>query len=347
VREEQVEARTEAFDVIEYLGRRNRKEFVELLRAGGHGHRVQIGEVIGGGQATEEQIRALKTPMMMRVAGALPRRGVSVAEPSIGRPDQSELDVIVATRARSTSTNRPGVLWIHGGGYSIGTPRGEMAAIKEVLGLADAVVVSPDYRLSTQAPYPAALDDCSLALRWMKEHAEELGIRSDQLIVAGGSAGGGLTAAVTLRARNEGDVAIAFQMPLYPMIDDRPTPSSTDNNAPLYDGRTNESNWRVYLGDLYGGDVPETAAPARATDYRGLPPTITFVGSIEPFRDETVTYVENLRAAGVPAEFREFIGAWHGFDALVKNSRIARDATAWKQRHFTRYIETYFAPQPD
>ena len=301
--------------------------------------------LVGNGQATEEQVRALKTPLMMRVAGALPRRGVSVVDRSIRRPDQSELELIVATRKKSTSSMRPGILWIHGGGYSVGTARGELAAMKELLGLTDAVFVSPDYRLSTQAPYPAALDDCSLALRWMKEHADELGIRSDQLIVAGGSAGGGLTAAVTLRARNEGDVAIAFQMPLYPMIDDRPTPSSTDNNAPLYDGKTNDSNWRVYLGDLYGGDVPETAAPARATDYRGMPPTITFVGSIEPFRDETVTYVENLRAAGVPVEFREFVGAWHGFDALVKKSTIAKDATSWKQAHFTRYLATYFAPQ--
>jgi len=303
--------------------------------------------VVGKGEATEAQVRALKTPLMMRVSGILPRRGISVTDRSIRRPNQPEVKVIVATRTKSTSTNRPGILWIHGGGYSIGTPRGESAAIKEVLGLTDAVVVSPDYRLSTQAPYPAALDDCYLALQWMKEHADELGIRSDQLIVAGGSAGGGLTAAVSLRARNEGDVAVAFQMPLYPMIDDRPTPSSTDNNAPLYDGKTNESNWRVYLGDLFGDDVPETAAPARATDYRGMPPTITFVGSVEPFRDETVTYVENLRAAGVPVEFKEYRGAWHGFDALVKSSQIAKDATAWKQGHFTRYLESYFAPQSD
>lgn len=301
----------------------------------------------GRGQVTEAQVRKSKTPLMLRVAGMLPHRGVSVVDRSILRPDGSELGVIVATRKKSTSTKRPGILWIHGGAYSVGTARGELAGMQELLGLSDAVCVSPDYRLSVQAPYPAALDDCSLALRWMKEHADELGIRSDQLIVAGGSAGGGLTAAVTLRARNEGDVAIAFQMPLYPMIDDRPTPSSTDNNAPLYDGKTNDSNWRVYLGDLYGGDVPETAAPARATDYRGLPPTITLVGSIEPFRDETVTYVENLRAARVPVEFREFIGAWHAFDAIVRNSKIAKDATSWRLAHFSRYLETYFAPQPD
>ncbi|MGV8882865.1 MAG: alpha/beta hydrolase [Rhodoglobus sp.] len=301
----------------------------------------------GKGQSTEAQIRASKTALILRMAEFLPHRGVSVLDRSIRRADGSELGMIVATRAKSTSTKRPGILWIHGGGYSAGTPRSELGGMQELLGLTDAVVISPKYRLSVEAPYPAALDDCSMALRWMKEHADELGIRSDQLIVAGFSAGGGLTAAVTLKARNEGDVAVAFQMPFYPMIDDRPTPSSTDNNAPLYDGKTNDSNWRVYLGDLYGGDVPETAAPARATDYRGLPPTITLVGSIEPFRDETVTYVENLRAAGVPVEFREFIGAWHAFDAIAKNSKIAKDATSWRVAQFTRYLETYFAPQSD
>jgi acetyl esterase/lipase len=281
----------------------------------------------------------------MRVVGKQPQRGVSVAERGLKRADGTELNVIVATRSGSAGTGRPGILWIHGGGYSIGTARGELFTIKEYLGLTDAVIVSPDYRLSTEAPYPAALDDCYLALTWLKEHAAELGVRSDQIIVAGGSAGGGLTAAVTIRARNEGEVNVAFQMPLYPMIDDRPTASSKDNDAPLYDGITNESGWRVYLGDLYGGDVPPTAAPARETDYRGLPPTVTFVGGIEPFRDETIAYVENLRAAGVPVSFREFEGAWHAFDGLAPRAKVARDAKAWKQEQFTRFLESYFAEQ--
>jgi acetyl esterase/lipase len=301
--------------------------------------------LFGRGQASEEQIRNSKTPLAMRVVGKLPQRGVSVAERGLKRADGTELNVIVATRSGSAGTGRPGILWIHGGGYSIGTARGELFTIKEYLGLTDAVIVSPDYRLSTEAPYPAALDDCYLALTWLKEHAAELGVRSDQIIVAGGSAGGGLTAAVTIRARNEGEVNVAFQMPLYPMIDDRPTASSKDNDAPLYDGITNESGWRVYLGDLYGGDVPPTAAPARETDYRGLPPTVTFVGGIEPFRDETIAYVENLRAAGVPVSFREFEGAWHAFDGLAPRAKVARDAKAWKQEQFTRFLESYFAEQ--
>jgi len=301
--------------------------------------------LFGKGKSTEAQVRRFKTPLAMRVVGRIPQRGVSVTERRIKRPDGTELNVIVATRTGSVGTDRPGILWIHGGGYSIGTARGELFTIKEYLKLTDAVFVSPDYRLSTEAPYPAAFDDCYLALLWLKEHAAELGVRTDQIVVAGGSAGGGLTAAVTIRARNEGKVNVAFQMPLYPMIDDRPTPSSKDNDSPLYDGTTNESGWKVYLGDLYGGDVPPTAAPARETDYRGLPPTVTFVGGIEPFRDETIAYVENLRAAGVPVSFREFEGAWHAFDGLAPRAKVSKDAKAWKQEQFTRFLESYFAEQ--
>ncbi len=302
--------------------------------------------LFGKGQSSEAQVRRSKTPLAMRIVGMLPLRGVSVAKRGIPRADGTDLSVIVVTRSASAETARPGILWIHGGGYSIGTARGELMVIQELLGLTDAVFVSPDYRLSTEAPYPAAFEDCYMALLWLKEHAAELGVRTDQIIVAGGSAGGGLTAAVTIQARNEGKVNVAFQMPLYPMIDDRGTPSSIDNDAPLYDGTSNESGWKVYLGDLYGGDVPPTAAPARETDYRGLPPTLTFVGGIEPFRDETIAYVEHLRSAGVPVSFREFEGAWHAFDGLAPRAKVAKDAKAWKQEQFLRFLRSYFAPQP-
>ena len=211
----------------------------------------------------------------------------------------------------------------------------------------DCVIVSPEYRLSVEAPYPAALEDCYTALLWMKDNAGSLGIRDDQIAVAGESAGGGLTAATTLYARDKGEVNVAFQMPLYPMIDDRNnTDSAKDNDAPLWDSVTNEVGWKIYLGDLWGTDkVPAYAAPARATDYSGLPPTYTYVGSVEPFHDETVTYVENLKAAGVPAEIDVYDGAWHGF-TLVKKADLSKTAN---QRHiewFKKAVSEYFAPQP-
>lgn len=150
--------------------------------------------------------------------------------------------------------------------------------------------------MSIDAPYPAALYDCYDALLWMKQKSTELKIRSNQIAVGGESAGGGLAAALTLYARDKKEVNIAFQIPLYPMIDDRnKTASALDNNAPIWNSRTNGWAWKLYLGDYYGKDVPSYAAAARATDYSGLPPTITFVGELEPFRDEVITYVNHFK----------------------------------------------------
>lgn len=305
----------------------------------------RIASLLNGGNRTEEQIRA-KDPFLLKLFAAIKPRGVDVQPRAIARDDGTLLHFLVCTRKGSTATNRPGILFIHGGGYSGGSARGELFGVKALLDDVDAVIVTPDYRLSVQAPYPAALDDSYLTLTWLQGHTGDLGVRSDQLIVTGGSAGGGLTAATTLAARDRGEVAIAFQMALCPMIDDRETASSADNNAPVYDGVTNRANWRIYLGDLYDTDnVPSTAAPAREIDYAGLPPTITMVGGVDPFRDETVSYAHNLAEAGVPVAFREFPGAWHGFEGIAAWTRIAKQATAWRSARFREYIDTYFAPQ--
>lgn len=203
----------------------------------------------------------------------------------------------------------PLMLYLHGGGYLAGKPEEAGPITRGYIAASPCVVVAPDYRLAYEAPYPAAFDDCVDTLRWAVEHADELGARPESLIVAGHSAGGGLTAAVTEWAVRSGEHQIAFQMPIYPMIDDRPTPSNTNNNAPAWNSRSNALGWRTYLGGLK--DVPPTAAPARVTDFTGYPPTITYVGDVEPFRDETVAYIEGLRAAGVPVEFELFEGAFH------------------------------------
>lgn len=137
----------------------------------------------------------------------------------------------------------------------------------------------------------------------MDENAGALDIIPDKLIVAGHSAGGGLAAAVTLKATDTGDVKIAFQVPVYPMLDDRQnTESARDNNSAGWNSKSNSMGWTAYLRELVGGniEIPVYAAPARATDYSRLPPTITFVGSLEPFRDETIRYVEHLEANGIP-----------------------------------------------
>ncbi|HET8882204.1 MAG TPA: alpha/beta hydrolase [Solimonas sp.] len=273
-------------------------------------------------------------------------RNLHCHEVSIPRRDGGSLRVVVY-RARHERADRPAVLWLHGGGYLIGAPEQDVATYRRLIAAGDCVIVAPDYRLGFEAPYPAALDDGYDALLWLKSHAAELGVRDDQIAVAGMSAGGGLTAALTLYARDRGEVNVAFQLPLYPMIDDRmTTESARDNDAPVWNSVANRIAWQVYLGERHGtDDVPVYAAAARADDLRGLPPTCTFAGDLEPFRDETIAYVDKLKAAGVPVAFELFEGAYHGFDVIVPKAAISRRATAFFIDWFAHAVAHCFAPQ--
>ena len=222
----------------------------------------------------------------------------------------------------------PGILWIHGGGYVLGMASMVHKSMGKMLARHyGGVVVSPEYRLAKEAPYPAALKDCYAALRYMYVHAEDLGIDRNRIIVGGESAGGGLAAAVCLYARDRGEVPVSFQIPLYPMLDCRDTNSSRDNHAYVWNTRRNHWGWRWYLRDLYGTDhVPPYASPAMAKDYSGLPPCYTYVEDGEPFLDETLTYVRRLKEAGVEASVDVFHGKIHGFDKLFWTGN------AWKAR---------------
>lgn len=243
--------------------------------------------------------------------------------------------------------NLPGVLWLHGGGYAIGYPEQSKFMIKTLIKASDCIVVSPDYRLSVEAPYPAALEDSYCTLLWMKNNAEKLGIRENQLMVAGDSAGGGLTAAITLYARDKGEVEIAFQMPLYPMLDDRMiSESAIDNDAPVWSSKSNFNAWKLYLGDLFNSEnVPCYASPARAKDYSRLSPTATFVGDLEPFKDETIEYVDNLIKAGVPVEFKLYKGCYHAFEHICPRASISKKAIEFITSSFKYATEHYFAEQ--
>ena len=284
--------------------------------------------------------------VMHKARGGKNTKELHCSERNIQTPDNPRLRLCVYT-SHNPKPDAVGLLWIHGGGYGIGKPEQDVGFIQKFIEASNCVVVSPDYRLSIHKPYPAAVNDCYQSLLWMKDHANELGIRKDQLFVGGDSAGGGLTAAITLMARNKGEVSVAFQMPFYPMLDDRMiTPSSQDNDAPIWNTRANEVAWKMYLGDLYGTeDVPTYAAPARETNYAGLPPTYTFVGDIEPFCDETKEYIANLQRAGVKAEIDVYPGCFHGFDIICSKSGIARKATEKYIAQFKYAVEHYYSHQ--
>lgn len=270
---------------------------------------------------------------------------VNFEEKYIPREDGSLLRICVYT-PKEAKENVPGLLWIHGGGYAIGIPEQDFSFIENFVLASGCVVVAPDYINSTDAPYPAAFNDCYRSLLWLKENGAQYGMRSDQIFVGGDSAGGGLCAAVTLKARDTGDVSVAFQMPLYPMLDDRMiTQSSQNNDAPIWNTKSNEIAWELYLGNDYKTDnVSKYASPARETDYTNLPPTLTYVGTIEPFTDETIEYVNNLEKAGVEVSFRTFEGCFHGFD-LLSFTTPAKEARAFLTEGFMYAVENYTAEQ--
>jgi len=239
----------------------------------------------------------------------------------------------------------PCMLFVHGGGYMLGNPESAFNSIKQLIDTRACVVVVPDYRKSIKWPYPAGFNDCYDTLLWIKENAATLGVYPGQLIVAGQSAGGGLTAAVTLKARDTGEVNIAFQMPLYPMIDDRQvTGSARQMNLYPWTSELNGKAWDRYLKDLKhkNEDIPAYAAPARAENYTGLPPTITFVGELEPFRDETIAYVEVLKKAGVRVEFELYKGCFHAFDLIAPDADVSKKADRFLMTAYGKYYDNYF-----
>ncbi len=257
---------------------------------------------------------------------------------------------LLVLRPREPAAGRvPGVLWVHGGGYQSGSAKDVF--VTRALSLVvkfGAVLVAPEYRLSGSHPYPAGLHDCYAALRWLKKHADELGVRSDQIMVGGESAGGGMAAALCMLAHDRGEVNIAFQMPIYPMLDDRFTPSSADNHAPNWNTKRNVRAWKRYLRGAWGTDlVSPYAAPARREDLSGLPPCYTFVGDIEPFYWETVEYVRRLKEAGVEAECDVYAGWFHAYDLFFPTKKVVREAIERFEEHFKYACGHYFAPQDE
>ncbi len=254
--------------------------------------------------------------------------------------------LIVRPRTRAEQPV-PGILWVHGGGYQFGSAKDVFATRALALVVKfGAVVAAPNYRLSPKHPYPAALCDCYASLLYLKEHAGELGVRSDQLMVGGESAGGGMTAALCMLAHDRGEVNIAYQMPLYPMLDDRDTPSSADNRAPNWNTKRNHKAWRRYLRDAYGTELVSCyAAPARREDLRGLPPCYTFVGDVEPFYCETLDYVRRLREAGVEAACDVYPNWFHAYDLFFPAKKVVREAVARFEEQYQYAAAHYFAPQ--
>jgi len=230
----------------------------------------------------------------------------------------------------------PGFLWIHGGGYVMGSiDSDDILTIPPLVKAVNCVAVTVDYRLAPEHPYPAPLDDCYAALKWMFDHADELGIDPTRIAIGGASAGGGLAAGLALLVRDRAEMNIMFQLLVYPMIDDRNTKQASETlpDTLVWSRQHNLFGWTSYLGMEPGGDdVPIYAAAARATDLSNLPPAYISVGDLDLFADENIVYARHLTQAGVPTELHVYPGAYHGFDGFAPEADISlRSKTTQKQ----------------
>jgi len=221
-----------------------------------------------------------------------------------------------------------GLLWIHGGGFIVGNLDQDDLLCTGIVQHVGCVVVSVDYRLAPEHPFPAAPDDCFLALKWMVSVAPVLGLDPARLAVGGGSAGGCLAAAVALMARDFKGPDIVFQLLIYPVLDDRlVTPSSYDvTDRRTWNRESAIGSWNAYLGAKHGGDVSPYAAPARAADLTGLPPTYILVAGLDLLRDEAIEYASRLMQAGVTTDLHVFSGTAHAFDVWAPEAAVTRRA---------------------
>ncbi len=224
------------------------------------------------------------------------------------------------------SAPRPAVVWIHGGGYVIGNARQDDAFCGRLATELGAVVISVDYRLAPEAPFPAPLDDCFAAFVLLHHEAAVLGIDPTRVALAGQSAGGGLAAALAQRVRDSELPAPVFQLLIYPMLDDRTVLRDTgDRDVRVWSPASNRLGWTAYLGCPPGAEsVPDYTVPARRSDMRGLPPAWIGVGTNDLFHDEDLAYAERLREAGVSVVVEVVPGAFHGFETVAPDAPVSR-----------------------
>jgi acetyl esterase/lipase len=244
-------------------------------------------------------------------------------------------------RPNAQANKLPALYWIHGGGYVMGDIEQDDRLMRQLVRRIGCVAVSVDYRVAPENPFPAPVEDCYAGLKWLFRHADELRVEPSRIAIAGASGGGGLAAGLALLARDRGEVRIAFQMLIYPMIDDRNvTPSSHAITDPrMWNRESNRLAWKAYLGREGGGvDVSPYAAAARAGSLANLPPAYIPVGALDLFVDENIEYAQRLIQAGVPTELHVYPGAFHGFDLFAPSATVSKQFKADRDNALRRAL---------
>lgn len=275
---------------------------------------------------TTDSLPALRAMMADMIAGmTLPDLPVSIEE--IWAPGRDGAVRALLFRPLGASGTLPAVLDIHGGGYVIGAPEMSRPGLMALAHDIQCLILSVDYRLAPDTPFPGPLEDCYAALACLHDQAQALGIDATRIAVSGSSAGGGLAAALCLLAGDRGDYSIAFQQLEAPMLDDRTCTRADPHPLTgefVWTADHNRFGWTALLGDAPGGeDVSAYATPARAVDLSRLPPAFISVGALDLFLEEDMDYARKLSRAGVPAELHVAPGATHGF-AMAGESAVTK-----------------------
>lgn len=285
-------------------------------------------------------MRGVALPGMPTPAEVLEQSGLESRDVTI--PGHEGADIIVSVvHAKGRTGTGPGIYHTHGGGMIIGDRWTGIAALAEWLHRYNAVAVTVEYRLAPEYPDPYPVEDCYAGLVWTADNAAELGIELDRLLIAGGSAGGGLAAGTALLARDRQGPALIGQLLMYPMIDDRDQTVSTVqiDGVGVWDRGSNITGWTALLGHRRGtDDVSIYAAPARATDLSGLPPAFIDCGSAEVFRDEDVAYASAIWAAGGEAELHVWPGGFHAFESFSPQAALSQEMIAARDKWVRRIL---------
>lgn len=285
----------------------------------------QLIDLLGFHHITEENLASLRAKEQAKVYR--PKPDVRVDKVAI-KGSQTQPDVNVYVINADQKTKRPVILYMHGGGYILGKASDSVVGLQNLAKQHDCVIVSVDYRLAPETPFPGALEDNYTALTWLYNNADKLGVDKNRIVIMGKSAGGGHAAMLAIAARDRGEVPIKHQILIYPMLDDRTgstrkTPASIGQF--LWTETSNKFGWSALLGQPAGIEhVPYGAVPARVENLTDLPPAFIQVGSIDLFVEENIDYAKRLIQAGVATELVVLPGMFHSAENVFRETKVAK-----------------------